>query len=149
MRLNGSRIAMTGRSGTLSQAPVIVWDTAGNVTWTKAVLGRGGNDVELDAAGNTYLLTGYNNQVSSTTRQDISIYKFNSTGVQQWKQSYDFGGNDFATKFVLAAGRLSVIGYNSVNSGYFNWVTFQADALSGTKLWNTSYNSVHCTDTQS
>lgn len=145
LRLNGIRIVMTGWTGNLSRAAVIAWDTAGNVLWTKAVLGQGGKDVELDAAGNTYLLTGYTNQVSSTSVQDVSIYKFNSTG-QQWKQSYDFGGNDFATKFVLAAGRLSVIGYNSVNSGYFNWVTFQADALSGTKLWNTGYNTTNRND---
>lgn len=146
MRLKGSRIAVTGASGIAGNAPITVWDTAGNVLWSKNVLGQGGADVELDAAGNAYLLTSGPNLVTFTSQQDMAIYKFNATGVQQWKQGYDFGGNDIATKFVWAADKLSVIGYNSVNSGYFNWVTFQADAITGIKRWNAGYNMTTLND---
>ncbi|MBL0358034.1 MAG: T9SS type A sorting domain-containing protein [Chitinophagaceae bacterium] len=136
MRLKGSRIAVTGASGTISNAPVAVWDTAGNLLFTKAVLGQGGSDVEIDAAGNVYLLTSYSNQVTASSGQDISIYKFNSTGVQQWKRSYDFGGSDFSTRFVLAADKLSVIGSINVT----DWITFQVNN-NGTQLWNARYNT--------
>lgn len=136
MRLKGSRIVVTGASGTISNAPLAVWDTAGNLLFTKAVLGQGGSDVEIDAAGNVYLLTSYSNQVAASSGQDISIYKFNSTGVQQWKRNYDFGGSDFSTRFVLAANKLSVIGSINVT----DWITFQVNN-NGTQLWNARYNT--------
>ena len=142
MRLRENRIVITGRSANLSQAPVIAWDTAGNVLWTRAVLGTGGSDIEIDASANVYLLTTYPNQVSAASGQDISIYKFSSTGQQQWKKNFDFGGTDFPTRFTLIADKISAIGYGPVNSSayYFDWLTFQIN-LDGAMVWNSRYNA--------
>ena len=142
MRLRENRIVVTGRSANLSQAPVIAWDTAGNVLWTRAVLGNGGSDIEIDAAANAYLLTSYPNQVSSASGQDISIYKFSSTGAQQWKKNFDFGGTDFPTRFTLIADKISAIGYGPANPSayYFDWLTFQIN-LDGALIWNSRYDA--------
>jgi hypothetical protein len=145
MRLKGNKIVITGRSGNRSTAPVIAWDTAGTVLWTKSVQGQGGNDVEIDDTGNTYLLTSYANQVSASSGQDILVYKFNSTGIQQWKRNFDFGGYDFATRFTFAADKLSVIGYGSINASYFDWITFQVNT-EGVMLWNARYNATTAND---
>ena len=148
MRLKGNKIVITGGSAGRITAPVIAWDTAGTVLWTKSVQGQGGSDVEIDGSGNTYLLTSYANQVSASSGQDIVIYKLNSAGTQVWKKNYDFGGYDFSTRFTFAANKLSVIGYGSVNSSYFDWITFQVNT-SGNMLWNARYNATTGNDEQS
>ena len=144
MRLKENRIVVTGRSYNLSQAPVIAWDTAGNVLWTTAVLGNGGSDIEIDASANAYLLTSYPNQVSTSSGQDILIYKFSSTGQQQWKKNFDFGGTDFPTRFTLIADKISAIGYGPINSSayYFDWLTFQIN-LDGAMVWNSRYDAAN------
>ena len=136
MRLKGNRVVLSGNgtSGSLSSAPVILWDTKGNLLWTATQLGQSGIDVEMDDSGNVYVLTSYPNQFSAASAQDILIYKLNSTGAQVWKKSYDFGGNDFPTRFTLVSDKLSVIGAGSINSSYFDWITFQINT-SGTRLW--------------
>jgi hypothetical protein len=101
----------------------------------------------MDDTGNVYVLTSYPNQVSSSSGQDILIYKLNSTGTQAWKKSYDFGGSDFATRFTLVSDKLSVIGAGTINSSYFDWITFQVNTA-GTKLWGTRYNGTTGNDEQ-
>jgi hypothetical protein len=147
MRLKGNKVVLSGSSGIFSAAPVIAWDTNGNLLWTSSLLGQSGNDVEIDNSGNVYVLTSYTNQVSSTSGQDILIYKLNSTGAQVWKKSYDFGGYDFPTRFSFVSDKLSVTGYGSVNSSYFDWITFQINT-SGTLLWKTKYNATTGNDEQ-
>ncbi|MFZ4707469.1 MAG: GEVED domain-containing protein [Bacteroidales bacterium] len=147
MRLKGSRVVLSGSAGNLSAAPVIAWDVNGNLLWTKSLTGQAGIDIELDASNNVYVLTSYANQVSATSGQDILIYKLNSSGTQVWKKNFDFGGNDFPTKFTLVSDKLSVIGAGTVNASYFDWLTFQVNT-SGTKLWGTRYNGTTGNDEQ-
>lgn len=138
MRLKNNQVVLTGSSGSASTAPIAAWDTSGALLWTNSVLGKAGNDVEADDDGNVFLLTSFTNQVSSTSGQDVVIYKFDPSGVQLWKKDYDFGGYDFPTRFTLVSNRLSTIGYGS-GSGYFDWIIFQTDT-SGNKLWDSRYD---------
>lgn len=144
MRLKDNTVVMTGSSGNGSAAPIEAWDTSGTLVWTNSVLGRAGNDVEIDNEGNVFLLTSFSNQVSSTSGQDVVIYKFNNSGFQLWKKDYDFGGYDFPTRFTLVSNRISTIGYGSI-SGYFDWIIFQTDAT-GNKLWDSRYNGTSFND---
>jgi hypothetical protein len=149
MRLKGNRVVLSGNgtSGSSSGAPVIAWDLSGNLLWTATMLGQSGTDVEIDGSGNVYVLTSYANQVSATSGQDILIYKLNTSGKQVWKKSYDFGGYDFPTRSTMVSDKLSVIGYGSINSSYFDWITFQVKT-DGTKLWNIRYDATTANDEQ-
>jgi hypothetical protein len=147
MRLNGNKVVMSGASGTYGVTPVIAWNTSGNLLWAKSVQGQSGNDVELDGISNVYVLTSFPNQVTSTSGQDILVYKLNSSGSQVWKKSYDFGGSDFATRFTLVSDKLSIIGSGNINASYFDWITFQINT-SGTKLWDKRYNGTTGNDEQ-
>ncbi|MEP7255062.1 MAG: T9SS type A sorting domain-containing protein [Ferruginibacter sp.] len=148
LRLNGNRIVFSGSSSNLSAAIAIAWDTTGNVLWTGSFLGQSGNDVELDNAGNVYMLTSYPNQVTASSGQDILIYKIDPSGTQLWVKNFDFGGQDFPTRFTLVGNKLSVIGYGSISASYFDWITFQLDT-GGNILWNVRYNETSGNDEQS
>lgn len=141
MRLKDNRVIMTGSAGTQVAAPVAVWDTSGVVVWTAVGNGSGGHDVETDDAGNVYLFTSSPNQVSSTSLQDMVLYKYDSSGSQIWKRSYDFNGQDFPTRMTLVNNKISAIGWgtNGTTSPYFDWKTFQTDT-SGNLLWSNFYN---------
>jgi GEVED domain/Secretion system C-terminal sorting domain/Fibronectin type III domain len=145
MRIKGNKIALSSTSGDPNIATVAVWDTAGVFLWTAGVQGRGGQDVELDDAGNVYLLTGYFNQVTATSAMDIEIFKFNASGTQLWKKDFDFGGTEVPTRFTLVAGKLSIIAEATVAASYFDWMTLQTDA-DGNMLWNTRYNETSGND---
>lgn len=147
MRLKGDKLVLGGSSGTVGIAPVVSWNSSGTLLWTKSLQGQSGTDVEIDGSGNAYILTSLANQVSATSGQDIMIYKLNSAGTQVWKKSYDFGGSEFPTRFTFAADKLSVIGAGTINSSYFDWITFQVNTA-GTKLWNTRYNGTTGNDEQ-
>lgn len=148
LRLNGNRLTFSGSSSNLNTAIAITWDTTGNVLWTGSFLGKSGNDVELDNAGNVYMLTSYSNQVTASSGQDILIYKIDATGAQLWVKNFDFSGQDFPTRFTFVGNKLSVIGYGSISASYFDWITFQLDA-GGNMLWNVRYNETTINDEQS
>ncbi|MBP9082579.1 MAG: T9SS type A sorting domain-containing protein [Bacteroidia bacterium] len=141
MRLKDNRVIMTGSAGTQSAAPIAVWDTSGVVVWTALGNGAGGHDVETDDAGNVYLFTSSPNQVSSSSLQDMVLYKYDNSGAQLWKRSYDFNGQDFPTRMTLVNNKISAIGWgtNGTTSPYFDWKTFQTDT-SGNLLWSNFYN---------
>lgn len=142
MRVKGNKIVLSASGGVPAGgdpniASVAVWDTTGTLLWTAGVQGRGARDVEIDDAGNVYLLTGFINQVTPTSNYDIVIYKFDPSGTQLWKKDFDFGGGvDFSTRFTYVAGKLSIIGQSQ---GLGSWITFQINT-DGTMLWNTEYN---------
>lgn len=143
MRLKNNSVVMTGGGA----GPVLAWDTAGGVLWTKSVAGAG-YDIEMDIDKNVYLLSALSNQVSPTSGQDIVLYKLDSNGNQLWKRDFDFDGSDFPTRFTLVANKISAIGWgpnNSSGSPYFNWKVFQTDT-SGTMLWSGDYNGTNYND---
>lgn len=137
MRLKGDKIVMCASGGDPNISVISTWDTTGTLLWSAGVQGRGARDVEIDDAGNMYLLTGYFNQVTPTSQNDIVIYKFDPSGTQLWKKDFDFGGGtDFSTRFTYVAGKLSITGQSQ---GQGSWITFQINT-DGTMLWNTEYN---------
>ncbi|MGB3073984.1 MAG: GEVED domain-containing protein [Chitinophagales bacterium] len=139
MRLKNNLVIVTGTSEYVANLSIVAWDTAGTFLWSKYLTGYSGQDVEIDGNGNSYILTNYPNQVSANSGMDMIIYKFNAAGVQTWKKSYDFGGEETARSFTLVSTKLSVIGYGNLNASYFDWVTFQVNN-SGNMLWNARYN---------
>ena len=143
MRVKGNKIIMSASGGNPNIAVVAAWDNTGAFLWSNGVQGRGARDVEIDDAGNVYLLTGYFNQVTATSQNDIEIFKFNASGTQLWKKDFDFGSTDFPTRFTCVAGKLSIIGESM--GGGFDWITFQTD-LDGNMLWNTRYNGAPSND---
>lgn len=144
MRLKGNKVLVVGRVSINLNAAVMAWDTSGNLIWNNFYSGFGARDVEMDGNGNVFLLTSYVNQVSPTSGQDAVIYKLNASGTQLWKKKYDFGGQEYPTRFTFVSGKLSVIGYCSTTT-YFDWITFQTNS-SGTLLWGTKYNGTLSND---
>ncbi len=144
MRLKGNKVLIVGRVSINLNAAVMAWDTTGNLLWNNFYTGNGARDVEMDGTGNVFLLTSNANQVSPTSGQDAVIYKLNASGVQLWKKKYDFGGQEYPTRFTFVSGKLSVIGYCSTTT-YFDWITFQTNS-SGTLLWGTKYNGTLSND---
>lgn len=143
MRVKGNKIVLSASGGNPNIAVVAAWDTAGAFLWSAGVQGRGARDVEIDDAGNMYLLTGYFNQVAATSQMDMEIFKFDASGTQLWKKDYDFGGGaDFPTRFTYVAGKLSIIGQSQ---SLDTWITFQVNT-DGTMLWNTAYNGAPGTE---
>ncbi len=137
MRVKGNKIVMSASGGNPNIAVIAAWDTTGAFLWSVGVQGRGARDVEIDDTGNMYLLTGYFNQVTPTSQNDIEIFKFDPSGTQLWKKDFDFGGGtDFPTRFTYVAGKLSIIGQSQSLDA---WITFQVDT-DGNTLWNTAYN---------
>lgn len=144
MRLKDNLVIITGRESGSTGLIVMAWDTSGTFHWSTNLIGRTGNDVEIDDSTNVYVLSSFSNQVSPTSGEDIIIYKLDSSGTQLWKKDYDFGGYDFSTRFTLVAEKLSVIGYGTTTS-YFDWLTFQINP-SGQLLWNSRYNGTQMND---
>ncbi|MBK9485091.1 MAG: fibronectin type III domain-containing protein [Chitinophagaceae bacterium] len=143
MRVKGNKIIMSASGGNPNIAVVAAWDDTGAFLWSNGVQGRGARDVEIDDAGNMYLLTGYFNQVTATSQMDFEIFKFDPSGTQLWKKDFDFGGGaDYPTRFTYLAGKLSIIGQSQSLDA---WITFQVDT-DGTMLWNTTYNGAPGTE---
>ena len=147
MRLKGDKVIVTGTASYNQNLAIVAWDTAGTFLWSKVLGGFSGKDVEIDGSGNSYILTTYPNQVSSTSGNDVVIYKFNSAGVQTWTKKFDFGGEETATRFTLVSNKLSVIAFGSINASYFDWITFQI-TTGGAMLWNARYNETAGNDEQ-
>ncbi|MBK9399733.1 MAG: T9SS type A sorting domain-containing protein [Bacteroidetes bacterium] len=144
MRLKGNKVLIVGRVSINLNAAVMAWDTSGSLLWNNFYTGFGARDVEMDGSGNVFLLTSNANQVSPTSGQDAVIYKLNASGTQLWKKKYDFGGQEYPTRFTFVSGKLSIIGYCSTTT-YFDWITFQTNS-SGTLLWGTKYNGTLSND---
>lgn len=146
MRLKGDRAVLSTGSTIFGAAPVYVWDTAGNLLWTAAADGHGAKDAEMDDSGNVYVISNLTDAVSPASGEDITISKYDASGTLLWKEDYDFGGSEYATRFVYSNSRLSAIGWGpSTPGGYFDWKTFQADTDGGL-LWSSTYNGTAYND---
>jgi len=138
MRLKGDRVTLVGGTGSLVRGTVATWDTSGNFLWSHPVAGYGAQDVEVDDALNTYVLTSYPNLVSPQSDRDMVIKKFDATGDSITQYAYDFNGVDQSIRMTLVNGRLTVIGWGN---GTMKWTTFQTD-LSGALQWSVAYDAM-------
>jgi hypothetical protein len=146
MRVKADRVVLVGSGGGLVHGAVASWDTAGNFLWSHLVIGYGVDDVEVDDALNTYVLTSYPDQVSNSSARDAVIKKFDAAGDSITQFNYDFNGTDQPTRMTLVNGRITVIGWTVPSGGaYMNWSTFQVDT-SGALLWHATYDAMLSND---
>ncbi|MBK7555385.1 MAG: hypothetical protein IPI55_12445 [Flavobacteriales bacterium] len=146
MRLKGNRVVMSGTGIGAVHGAVATWDTAGNFLWSHLVTGFGAQDVEVDDALNTYVLTAYNDLVAPLSGRDVVINKFDAAGDSTTQFVYDFNGTDQPARMTLVNGKLTVIGWTiPQGGGYMNWTTFRTD-LNGGLQWNATYNAMLSND---
>jgi uncharacterized delta-60 repeat protein len=91
--------------------------------------------IQVDASGNVYV-TGYS--TSSTQGKNIATVKYNSSGTQQWVQTYNdnLNGDDEANAMVIdASGNIIITGDISTAIDHADYFTAKYDA-SGNMLWS-------------
>lgn len=146
MRLKDDRVVLVGGTGSPVHGTVASWDTSGNFLWSHMVSGFGAQDVEVDDALNTYVLTSFSNLVSPLSQRDVVIKKFDASGDSTMQFVYDFGGTDQPARMSLVNDRITVIGWTVPQAGgYMDWKTFQTD-LNGSMLWSATYNAMLSND---
>ena len=134
----------TGGSGTGNDGITIKYNSSGVQQWMQTFNGPGnGNDnarsLSLDAAGNVYI-TGYSAGVSSGA--DYTTIKYNSSGVQQWLQTYNGPGNSDEDAYSLvldASGNIYITGYSAGSGSDYDYATIKYNSL-GAQQWIQRYN---------
>lgn len=139
MRLKKNLIVLTGSSEIYNHnVSSVMYDTAGNEKWyaTTPEYG-GGQDVELDDTGNSYILTWNYNEVSTTSGADILVLQYNNTGSLVKRNKYDFGGSEFARKIcITGTNELGIIAsWNSASSFFIDWLVIKIN-MSGALQWS-------------
>ncbi|HRH77124.1 MAG TPA: hypothetical protein PK129_07230 [Cellvibrionaceae bacterium] len=139
MRLRNNRVVLTGSSAAyFGNVASAMFDTSGNEIWRATTVERGGQDVELDDIGNTYILTGNYNEVSPASGLDILVLKYSSTGAQLARYKYNFATTETGTRLCRTGNNeLGIAG-----SGYFggaftsDWLVMKINMSSGALLWS-------------
>ncbi len=146
MRLKDDRLVLVGTGIGAVHGAVASWDTSGNFLWSHLVAGYGAQDVEVDDALNTYVLTSFPDLIAPLSGRDVVIKQFDAAGDSTTQFVYDFNGTDQPSRMTLVNGRITVIGWTVPQAGgYMDWTTFQTD-LSGSMLWNATYNAMLSND---
>ncbi|HEX6898971.1 MAG TPA: Calx-beta domain-containing protein [Thermoanaerobaculia bacterium] len=122
-----------------SQGSDLEWDTstlkydaAGTLQWTVRDIHFSVNHMAQTAGGNLYLLGGQ--------REDVSIVKYDSSGAQEWRSSYDGGGQDIPLWIAAdAAGNTYATGF-TYNGSDYDFLTLSWDA-SGARRWVANYDN--------
>lgn len=137
MRIKNNKIVIGSESGPVNSAPVVMWDTDGNLLWSANAVGRGTADVEIDEDENTYVLTSIMNEITPITfMSNMKISKFSPAGNLLWSKVFtNATAQDFPTRMTYVNGRISFIGYGNG----INWRIFQTDK-DGILLWSTTYD---------
>jgi uncharacterized delta-60 repeat protein len=141
-------VYVTGRSkgsGTLYDCATIKYNSSGVQQWIQIYNGQANGDdwarsLAVDASGNVYV-TGESTE--SGAYPDYVTIKYNSSGVQQWIQTYNGPGNenDGASSIALdASGNVYVTG-RSTGTSYPDWdyATIKYNSA-GVQQWVTRYN---------
>lgn len=144
VRVKNRAVGMCGFNN-LAGPTALIWllTTGGVSQWSKENEGSYGRDIAYDNNNNVYLLTSIINGAGANTSSDVSVYKFNSNGAQQWVHSYDFGGGELVTEIQFSPDRNIVIcAYGNHFPGgslYVDWLTIKINQ-SGNLLWSTRYD---------
>jgi len=122
--------------------------------WNKMYDGTGGTDhiesVAIDSNNNVYVAGWGRNLVSSTSKPDIWIKKFNSNGVEDttnWNKVFDSGRWDPGAELAIDSNNnvyLAATGESliSSSSGYDWWIKkFNSDGVEDTVNWNKMYDA--------
>ncbi|MBE2217569.1 MAG: SBBP repeat-containing protein [Ignavibacteria bacterium] len=131
-----------GSSG--SDWATIKYNSAGVQQWIQRYNGAGnGQDaassLAVDDSGNVYI-SGYTS--GSTSSDDYLTIKYNSTGVQQWQQTYNGPGNagdDVYSLTIDGTGNIYVTGYSFGSGTYNDYATVKYNSA-GTQQWIQRFN---------
>jgi uncharacterized delta-60 repeat protein len=134
----------TGGSGTGNDYATIKYNSAGVQQWLQTYNGSGnGNDIArslaVDDSGNVYI-SGYT--MGSASGEDITTIKYNSTGVQQWLQTYNgtVNGDDEANALILdGSGNILVTGFSTGSGTGHDYATLKYNSA-GSPVWLQTYN---------
>jgi uncharacterized delta-60 repeat protein len=142
-------VAVTGRTDvnpddTIAQYDfgTVLYNSAGVQQWA-TLYNSGGNNVDepvaltLSATGNVYVSG--RSQVAGV--DDITTVKYNSTGVQQWAQTYNGGnGNDRNEAMVVDGNEnVYVCGRTTASNGSFDGLLIKYNS-SGAQQWVKTFN---------
>ena len=144
-----SNVYVTGTAyytATGSDLVVVKYDKDGNQLWLRkfngaANGGDAGKMVKTDPLGNVYV-TGFTDNGPSTFYDFVTI-KYNSSGVQQWLQTFNGSANrgDFANALAIDASGNVIVTGGSIGVGFndsnFTTVKYNSDGL---PLWVALYN---------
>lgn len=133
-----------GGSGTGNDGITIKYNTSGVQQWAQTFNGPGnGNDnarsLAVDASGNVYI-AGYSS--GATSGADFVTIKYNSSGVQQWLQTYNGPGNgdeDCNSMVLDATGNVYITGYSIGSGTDYDYATLKYNSQ-GAQQWLQRYN---------
>ncbi len=117
-------------------------DASGNLLWVKGMGSNKQDDalcMSVDDTGNVYI-TGYSSGLSSGS--DYATIKYNSSGVQQWLQTYNGPGNageDAYSILLDAAGNIYITGSSAGSGTDYDYATVKYNP-SGAQQWVLRYN---------
>lgn len=139
MRMKNNLIVLTGSSALYNHnVSSVMYDTAGNEKWAATTSEYGGaQDVELDNAGNAYILCWNYNEVSTGSGADIVVLKYNSSGTQTNRFKYDLGGDEYPSKLTITGtDQLGIIGSTLATGSYHLDWQIEKINMNGTLLWS-------------
>ncbi|OFX40276.1 MAG: hypothetical protein A2X08_05850 [Bacteroidetes bacterium GWA2_32_17] len=114
----------------LTSALALSWE----ITYNSSNLDDIAKGIKVDASGNVYV-TGYT--TSSTEGKNITTIKYNSSGTQQWIQTFNdsLDGDDEASAMAIdTSGNIYVSGYIFTEIDSADYYTMKYDA-SGNVIW--------------
>jgi hypothetical protein len=119
---------------------VIKVNSSLGIAWERTYNGAGslddiGKGIAVDGSGNVFV-TGYT--TTSTHGKDIVTIKYNSSGTQQWVNTFDDAnhGNDEGDEMAIdASGNIYVTGYITTANDKADYYTIKYNG-SGTEIWN-------------
>ena len=141
--------AVVGTSNSLSNNGKAAWlvktDSNGVFQWYKAFMGT--RNVELFSVIQTsdggYMLGGDTNSLNETSQTSLMMIKTDSSGVQQWNQTYSFSGECVASNMVQTGdGGYLLTGTLQSSSGdqYLIVKTDSAGNMQWTRMYGTSHS---------
>ncbi len=140
-------IVVTGRiisTGNNNDICTIKYNTSGVQQWAAIYDGGHGTEVAAglaaDNSGNIYV-TGQSR--NSALNYDIVLIKYNSSGSQQWVQTWDgsLNLNDIPTAITTdPSGNVYITGYTEITNTNTNYITLKYNS-SGALIWAKEYNN--------
>ena len=126
----------------LTSSLTLAWQQTYNGTSNMNDQAKG---VQVDGSGNVYV-TGYS--TSSTQAKNFTTIKYNSSGTQQWVQSYNSNtnGNDEAYDMEIDnSSNIYITGSTSSDINSMDYYTIKYNS-SGTKIWEIQNDGSHLND---
>jgi len=125
-------IVIASNSGSLSKI-----NTAGTALWHVTSITYGITDIDIDLTGNIFVVSSGTFVTPPFITTDVTVKKFNTSGIELWTQHYDFGNEEFSRQIVCDnSGGAYIISYGDL---YFDWYTFKINSV-GTLQWSQIYN---------